>query len=139
LNKKLETLVSELKLEFQTLLPGAWRPGQEKSLASPCSNLRSFGSKCAVLKKVLVTLLALCGAPRSHSVPHSDSAPGNCVPLSPLVTPITASYFDVENTRQSIKSVVVWSASSSFVSWLHSIFQKRKRKCESYFTTNRDV
>ena len=29
------------------------------SLAPPCSNLRSFGSKCTVLKKVLVTLLWL--------------------------------------------------------------------------------
>jgi len=32
-----------------------WRPGQEASLAPPCSNPRSFGSKCAVLKKVHVT------------------------------------------------------------------------------------
>jgi len=29
-----------------------WRPGHEASLAPPCSNLRSFGSKCTVLKKV---------------------------------------------------------------------------------------
>ena len=29
-----------------------WRPGQEASLASTLSNLRSFGSKCTVLKKV---------------------------------------------------------------------------------------
>ena len=35
------------------------------------SNLRSFGSKCAVLKKALVTLLELFGAPRSHSTPPS--------------------------------------------------------------------
>jgi len=39
-----------------------WRPGQEANLAPPCSNLRSFGSKCAVLKKVHVTLLGLFGA-----------------------------------------------------------------------------
>jgi len=39
-----------------------WRPGQEAPLAPPCSNLRSFGSKCSVLKKVLVTLLGLIGA-----------------------------------------------------------------------------
>jgi len=32
------------------------RPGQEASLAPPCSNLRSLGSTCTVLKKVLVTL-----------------------------------------------------------------------------------
>jgi len=29
-----------------------WRPGQEASLEPPFSNLRSFGSKCTVLKKV---------------------------------------------------------------------------------------
>jgi len=35
----------------------------------PSSNLRSFGSKCTVLKKVLVTLLGLSGVPRSYSAP----------------------------------------------------------------------
>jgi len=67
-----------------------WRPGQEASLAAPCSNLRSFGSKCTVLKNAFVTLLGLFGAPRSHSTlpaviwrPHSDSAPGElCPPFS---------------------------------------------------------
>jgi len=54
-----------------------WRPGQETSLAPSCSNLRSFGSKCIVLKKVLVTLLGPFGAPRS------DSAPGELCPLDP--------------------------------------------------------
>jgi len=34
-----------------------WHLGQETCLAHPCSNLRSFGSKCTVLKKVLMTLL----------------------------------------------------------------------------------
>jgi len=56
-----------------------WRPGQEASLVPPCSNLRSFGSKCTVLKKVLVTLLGLLGERRS------DSAPGT---LCPFVTPL---------------------------------------------------
>jgi len=31
-----------------------WLPGQEASLAPPCSNLRSFGRKWAVRKKVLM-------------------------------------------------------------------------------------
>ena len=44
-----------------------WGPGQEASLAPPCSNLRCLGSKCIVLKKVLVTLLGLFGASRSDS------------------------------------------------------------------------
>ena len=47
-----------------------WRPGQEASLASPCSYLRSFGSKFAVLKKLIVTLLGLFGAPRSQRRPQ---------------------------------------------------------------------
>jgi len=42
-----------------------WRQGQEAGLAPPCSNLRSFGSKCTVLKKVFVTLLGLYGTPCS--------------------------------------------------------------------------
>ena len=46
-----------------------WRPGQEESLAPPCSKLRSFGSKCSVWKKVLVTLLGLFGALRSDLAP----------------------------------------------------------------------
>jgi len=36
-----------------------WRLGQETSLLHPCSNLRSFGSKCSTFKKVLMTLLGL--------------------------------------------------------------------------------
>ena len=39
-----------------------WRPGHGASLAPPCSNLSSFGSKCTVSTKVLVTLLGLFGA-----------------------------------------------------------------------------
>jgi len=31
-------------------------------MAPPCSNLRSFRSKCTILKKLLVTLLGLFGA-----------------------------------------------------------------------------
>jgi len=69
-----------------------WRPGQEATLAPPCANLRSFGSKSTALKKVLVTLLELFGASRSHSAPswvvwhpHGDSAPGELCPLVPLV------------------------------------------------------
>ena len=59
-----------------------WRPGKETSLAPPCSNLRSFGSKCTALKKVLVTSLGLFGALRSNS------APGElCPPFLPRYAP----------------------------------------------------
>jgi len=47
-------------------------PGQEASLAPPCSNLRSFGSKCTVLKKVLGTLLGRFGA--QETVPLCPSS-----------------------------------------------------------------
>jgi len=42
----------------------------------------SFRGKSTALKKVLVTLLGLLGAPRSNS------APGYLCPLSPLVSPL---------------------------------------------------
>jgi len=62
-----------------------WRPEQGASLAPPCSKLMSFGSKCTVLKKVLVTLLGFFGDPRSHSsiVPPLPPryAPGSVVSL----------------------------------------------------------
>ena len=53
-----------------------WHLGQETSLPHPCSNLRSFGSKCSVLKNVLMTLLGIFS-------PHSDSVLGELCPLAP--------------------------------------------------------
>jgi len=46
-----------------------WRPEQEGSLTPSYLNLRSFGSKCIVLKKVLSTLLGF-------TAPPTDSTPG---------------------------------------------------------------
>jgi len=40
-----------------------WRPEQEASLAPPCSNLRSFGSKYTLLNKVHATFLGLLAPP----------------------------------------------------------------------------
>ena len=54
---------------------------QEASLAPTCLNLRSSGSKCTVLKKVLVTLLGLFGAP---AVIRRS---GNCALLSASLRP----------------------------------------------------
>jgi len=56
-----------------------WHPGQEASLAPPCSKLRYFGSKCTVLKEVLVTLLGLFGAPTV------TRRLGNCASLRPCM------------------------------------------------------
>jgi len=53
-----------------------WRPLQETSLAPPFSNLRPFGSKCAVEEStcdIVVTFL--------H--PHSDWVPGELRPPCP--------------------------------------------------------
>jgi len=60
-----------------------WRPGQEASLVPPCSNLRSFGSKCTAMKKVLMTLLGLFDDPAVNRRTHSDLAPGHLCPPCP--------------------------------------------------------
>jgi len=46
-------------------------------------DLRSFGSKCAVLTKVLVTLLGLYGASTVIQRPDSDLVHGEFCPSSP--------------------------------------------------------
>jgi len=68
---------TSLKRSLQkSLAPGCnqvrWRPGQGASLAPVCSNLRSFGSKCTVLKKALVTLLRFFGARGIVTPLHRD-------------------------------------------------------------------
>ena len=66
-----------------------WRPVQEANLAPPCSKLGSCGSKCTALKKVLVTLLGLFGAPRNDLAPTwSLGARRIALPYSSLVTPL---------------------------------------------------
>jgi len=72
-----------------------WFQGQEASLAPPCSNLTSFGSKYTVLKKVLVTLLWLFGAPAAIRRPHSGSSPGElCTPCPPRYAPARHTFLD---------------------------------------------
>jgi len=51
-------------------------PGARSKFGAPCWNLSSFGSKFTLLKKVLVILLGLSGAPAAIW------RPGNCAPLS---------------------------------------------------------
>ena len=83
-------------------------PGQETSLAPPCSNLSSFGSKFPVLKKVPVTLLGLVCTPAViRRLPQWFGAlivswrPGNCAPLPPLFTPLLARHLNVETPRSA--------------------------------------
>jgi len=65
-----------------------WCPGQAAGLAPPCSNLKSFGSKCTELKKEFVTLLGLYGATRSDLVPPIVIwRQGICAPLPPRYAP----------------------------------------------------
>jgi len=67
------------------------RPGQKASLAPPCSNVKSFGRKFIVLKKVIVKLLGIFGGPSRHLAspavirrPNNDPAPGElCPPRRP--------------------------------------------------------
>ena len=65
-----------------------WRLGQEASLAPPCSNLRSFGSKCTVLKKVLPILSAADASHSDSATPQWFATPivirnqRNCAPLA---------------------------------------------------------
>jgi len=66
------------------------RPGQEASLAPPCSNLRSLGSKCTALKKVLVTLFGTFCAPAVIRLSRCDSTPGElCLLALPRYAPAT--------------------------------------------------
>jgi len=89
-NDQSRTLLNVFKRSFgQGRNEVRWRPGQETSLALPCSNLRSFGSKCSAMEKVLVTLLAVFGASCSHS-PIVIRRPGNCATFAPLVTPLSS-------------------------------------------------
>jgi len=83
-------------LQCQNLIPKQrrngirWRPGQESSLAPPCSNLRSFGSKCTVLKKV-ANLWHFWDFPAPPTVIR---IPENCFPLAlPLYAPVPRAEF----------------------------------------------
>ena len=58
-------------------------PEARSKFGAPCSNLRFFGTKCTVLKKLLVTLLGLFGALAVIRRPHSDTVPGELCPPCP--------------------------------------------------------
>jgi len=52
-----------------------WRPGQEASLTPPCSNLRSFWSKCTAWKKTCNIVGTFRRPPQSFGTICSHSAP----------------------------------------------------------------
>jgi len=82
---------------FIALSSGAQRrylaPGARSKFGAPMFEPEVFRRQMHCIAKVLVTLLGLFGAPRSHATSRSDLAPsrvvrrpGNCAPLTPLVT-----------------------------------------------------
>jgi len=68
----------------------AMEPGTRKKFGAPCLNLRSFGSNCTVLKKVLATLW-LFGTPQWFG------ARGVPLPLFPPTTPLMQSACRYQN------------------------------------------
>ena len=73
-----------------------WGPGQKASLTPPCSNLRSFGSKCTIEESTCDIVWTLrrpphsSGAPAVIQRPHNDSAPGKLCPFChPSLHPCT--------------------------------------------------
>jgi len=62
-----------------------WRQGQETSLAPPCSNLRPFGIKCIVLKKVI------CDNAGTFRRPPVIRHLGHFAPFPPLGTSLSVS------------------------------------------------
>jgi len=103
-------MISTASLGAQGRTEFRWRPGQETCLAPTRSNLRFFRSKCAVLKKVLVTLLELLGVP-------SDSTPGELCPLfRPSLRPCRGSCVKPEHGKLfQGKSLPWWTTSSEWV------------------------
>jgi len=82
-----------------------WHQGQEASLAHPCSNLRSFGTKCTVLKKVR-DIARTFRRPYRHSArPQCFDARGIVPPLTPWSGPWSYdSSFSSSNKRSRLKT-----------------------------------
>ena len=111
-----------------TRLDGARDNKQFWSLAPACLNLRSLGSNCNILKKVLVTLLGLFGVPRSDSalpwwfgawgivplLPPPLYAPApcihklqSCINTAPLPKALSRACY-ASTTKHYDKTVVLW-------------------------------
>ena len=115
------------------------RPGQETSLAPPCSNLRSFASKCAVEESTCDIVVTFRHPPQSFSAPIVIRRPENCATLPTLVTPLCAApltqacYFLLRCFSQLNKK---WQT-SNFVSqksagtWKKNYFQQQPQTWSS--------
>jgi len=79
-----------------------WCPGQEISLVPPCSNLSYFGSKCTVVKKVLMILLGSFGTP-------CDLAAGElCLFYPPRYVPDYMHYFWGSASGDSLSTHILY-------------------------------
>jgi len=101
-------------------------PGAKSKFGAPCSNMRSFGSKSTVMKKVLVTLLGLFGASHSHSAtPAVIRHPGNCAPLLPIILHLDT------NKHSSKVEYINWIVSELSVG-VHKMLNRTGRTCISF-------
>jgi len=74
----------------------AWMaPGARSKFGAPMFETEVFRKQMYCIEECTCDIVGTFWLPRSHSAPpavtwrpHSDSAPGNCVPLTPLVTPL---------------------------------------------------
>jgi len=67
-----------------------WRPGQETSLEPTCSDVRSFGSKCAVLKMYLRHCWDFSAPTQWFGTPQRLGARDIAPHLPPSFTPLMA-------------------------------------------------
>ena len=63
-------------------------PGARNKLGAPYSNLRPFGSKCAVEKSTCDIGETFRRPPQWFGVPTAIRRQGNCAPFAPLVMPL---------------------------------------------------
>ena len=111
----------------------SWHPGQGTILAPSRSSLRSFGSECAALKKVLMTLLGIFGAP------IVIRRPGNCAPLTPSYAPVNA-HLVLSCIVGAITSTQCWCRVSTGCFREPKVFRRRTEQstCSRSFWLNED-
>ena len=103
-------------------------PGPRSKLGAPCSNLRYFGSKCTVLKKVLVTLLGLFRALCIQSVSGKW-----CSPSHPRYAPDPVPHAKIMFQTALLCRTNLYTLSFSRVSYLIRRFWDQKIDGANYF------
>jgi len=80
-------------------------------MAPPCSNLRSFGSKCVVQKSTCDIVGTFRRPPQPFDAPKIIRCPGN---FAPLVTPLAAADHDVAQTAKILVETAAVSKEIEF-------------------------